>query len=85
MYWFHADKDTYRQLLDDQGFKVPWERFFPQGDGGHTLIMGQTERTTPMERSAIRDATYEETFLLTDLIRQSFRNVAMRFGLIPEF
>lgn len=43
MYWSHADKDTYRQMLADAGFAILWERFIPESDGGHVLILAQVE------------------------------------------
>jgi SAM-dependent methyltransferase len=41
MYWSHADTATYRQWLQDQGFVICWERFVPEGDGGHSLFLAQ--------------------------------------------
>lgn len=41
MYWSHADAATYRQWCEDQGFRVCWARFVPEGEGGHTLILAQ--------------------------------------------
>jgi SAM-dependent methyltransferase len=39
MYWSHADRDTYLNWLTSIGFQVVWERFIPEGDGGHPLFM----------------------------------------------
>jgi SAM-dependent methyltransferase len=41
MYWSHADAATYRQWLIEQGFVICWERFVPEGDGGHSLFLVQ--------------------------------------------
>jgi SAM-dependent methyltransferase len=41
MYWSHADAATYRQWCEDQGFRICWTRFVPEGDGGHTLLLAQ--------------------------------------------
>ena len=41
MYWSHADEETYLRWLDEIGFAVQWTRFIPEGDGGHTLILGR--------------------------------------------
>jgi len=30
-------------LFADQGFAVLWDRFIPEGDGGHTLILAQAQ------------------------------------------
>ena len=38
MYWSHADRDTYLSWFSAQGLRVEWERFIPEGDGGHPLF-----------------------------------------------
>jgi SAM-dependent methyltransferase len=42
MYWSHADRDTYVRWLADSGFAIEWERFVPEGDGGHVLVLAST-------------------------------------------
>lgn len=39
MWWSHADAATYRRWLADAGLVVEEERFVPEGDGGHTLVV----------------------------------------------
>lgn len=39
MYWSHAATDDYRTWLKGAGFSIAWERFVPEGEGGHTLMM----------------------------------------------
>ena len=41
MYWSHADKDTYRRMLAEHGFDILWERFIPEDNTGHTLMLTQ--------------------------------------------
>ena len=41
MYWSHADRETYLQWLENAGFNVCWERFVPEGNSGHTLILSR--------------------------------------------
>ena len=43
MYWSHADAATYEDWLVENGFVIHWTRFIPEGDGGHTLILAQTQ------------------------------------------
>ena len=38
MFWDHADRATYHQWLEADGFEILWSRFMPEGRGGHTLI-----------------------------------------------
>jgi len=38
MYWSHADQDTYLRWFSEQNLKVVWERFIPEGKGGHPLF-----------------------------------------------
>jgi SAM-dependent methyltransferase len=40
-YWSHADAATYQQWCEDQGFRICWARFVPEGNGGHTLLLAQ--------------------------------------------
>ena len=42
MYWSHADRDTYLAWLTQAGFEIEWDRFVPEGDGGHTLVLART-------------------------------------------
>ena len=41
MYWSQADRQTYLRWLESSGFEVIWDRFIPEGDGGHTLIFAK--------------------------------------------
>jgi len=41
MYWSHADTATYQQWCEDQGFRICWTRFIPEGNGGHILLLAQ--------------------------------------------
>jgi SAM-dependent methyltransferase len=41
MYWSHADRETYLAWLTEAGFLVEWDRFVPEGDGGHTLVLAR--------------------------------------------
>ncbi len=43
MYWSHADGDTYRGWLADNGFEIVQETFHPEGDGGFTVLLAQRE------------------------------------------
>lgn len=39
MFWDHADADTYLAWLRESGFTPVWQRFIPEGDSGHALIL----------------------------------------------
>ena len=41
MYWSHADRDTYIRWLENTGFIVIWDRFIPEGNSGHSLILAR--------------------------------------------
>ena len=41
MYWSQVDRATYIQWLEASGFVVLWDRFIPEGDGGHTLLFSK--------------------------------------------
>ena len=41
MYWSHADAPTYRAWLREIGFDLVWDRFVPEGEGGHTLVLAR--------------------------------------------
>jgi len=41
MYWSHADRDTYLHWLVEEGLVIHWDRFVPEGDGGHTLFLAR--------------------------------------------
>lgn len=41
MYWSHADAATYRQWYAANGLEVVREDFLPEGDGGHTVLLGR--------------------------------------------
>lgn len=46
MFWSHADAATYRQWLTEIGFSLHWDRFIPEGDSGHTLLLAQKPLTS---------------------------------------
>ncbi len=39
MFWSHEDRDTYIKWITDAGLFIEWDRFIPEGDSGHTLIL----------------------------------------------
>jgi cyclopropane fatty-acyl-phospholipid synthase-like methyltransferase len=41
MYWSHADRDTYLRWFEEAGLTALWDRFVPEDEGGHTLILAQ--------------------------------------------
>jgi len=41
MFWDHADRDTYREWLSEVGLSPLWDRFVPEGNVGHTLVLAQ--------------------------------------------
>ena len=41
MFWDHADRDTYLHWLGEEGLDVAWDRFIPEGDGGHVLVLAR--------------------------------------------
>ena len=41
MYWSIADSDTYSVWLREMGYRVIWNRFVPEGKGGHSLFLAQ--------------------------------------------
>lgn len=41
MFWDHADRDTYREWLGEAGLSPLWDRFVPEGNAGHTLVLAQ--------------------------------------------
>jgi hypothetical protein len=41
MFWDHAGTDTYRDWLRAAGLTPLWDRFVPEGQGGHSLILAQ--------------------------------------------
>ena len=41
MYWSHTDRDTYLHWLEDAGFRICWDRFIPEENSGHTLILSR--------------------------------------------
>ena len=41
MYWSHADKKMYLKWLTERGFMVLWDRFIPEGNGGHILLLAR--------------------------------------------
>jgi SAM-dependent methyltransferase len=55
MYWSHADRDTYLAWLKEAGFEVLWTRFIPEGDSGHTLVLGKKPPPYPPPRAGEGD------------------------------
>ena len=41
MFWDHADRETYLAWLADAGLAPVWDRFVPEGNVGHTLVLAQ--------------------------------------------
>jgi cyclopropane fatty-acyl-phospholipid synthase-like methyltransferase len=41
MFWDHADRDTYLTWLTEAGLAPVWDRFVPEGNAGHTLVLAQ--------------------------------------------
>ena len=41
MYWSHTDKDSYQRMLTEHGFAILSDRFIPEGDAGHVLMLAQ--------------------------------------------
>jgi len=41
MFWDHADASTYLTWLRALGFDVLWDRFVPEGEVGHTLVLAR--------------------------------------------
>jgi SAM-dependent methyltransferase len=39
MFWDHADNATYVEWLERAGLRPQWNRFIPEGDAGHTLVL----------------------------------------------
>lgn len=39
LYWSHEGKEYYQNIFDSLGFETIWERFVPEGDGGHALFL----------------------------------------------
>ena len=50
MFWDHADRMTYLEWLDQAGLTPVWDRFVPEGQGGHTLVLAR--RSNLLELSA---------------------------------
>ena len=44
MYWSHTGADTYQKWLTTAGFSVRWNRFIPEGKGGHSLFLCEKPR-----------------------------------------
>lgn len=45
MYWSHADEASYVAWLVENGFEMLWRDFFPEGSGGHVILLAR--RTHP--------------------------------------
>lgn len=41
MFWDHADRETYLVWLAEARLAPLWDRFVPEGTGGHTLVLAQ--------------------------------------------
>ncbi len=41
MYWSHADRATYLRWIEKVGFQFCRERFIPEGNGGHLMLLLQ--------------------------------------------
>jgi SAM-dependent methyltransferase len=41
MFWDHADAQTYLGWLQEIGFMPVWNRFIPEGESGHALILSR--------------------------------------------
>jgi len=41
MYWNHIDAAMYKLWLTDLGFVIRMERFIPEGETGHTMLLAQ--------------------------------------------
>jgi len=41
MFWDHADRETYLAWLTEAGLAPVWDRFVPEGNVGHTLVLAQ--------------------------------------------
>jgi predicted SAM-dependent methyltransferase len=44
MFWSHAEAKTYQLWLTELGFKLHQNKFIPEGDGGHQLILAQKSK-----------------------------------------
>jgi SAM-dependent methyltransferase len=41
MFWDHADRATYLAWLAEAGLRPVWDRFVPEGNVGHTLVLAR--------------------------------------------
>jgi SAM-dependent methyltransferase len=41
MFWDHADTATYLRWLQESRLRPIWDRYIPEGDSGHTLVLAQ--------------------------------------------
>jgi len=46
MFWDHAGTGSYLDWLEEAGFTPLWDRFVPEGDGGHSLILARAANVT---------------------------------------
>jgi SAM-dependent methyltransferase len=46
MFWEHAETGSYLDWLEEAGFTPVWDRFVPEGDGGHSLILARAATVT---------------------------------------
>jgi cyclopropane fatty-acyl-phospholipid synthase-like methyltransferase len=42
--WDHAGTSSYLDWLEEAGFTPQWDRFIPEGEGGHSLILARAAR-----------------------------------------
>jgi SAM-dependent methyltransferase len=47
MFWDHADTATYLRWLAAAGLAPIWDRYVPEGDSGHSLILSRASGRTP--------------------------------------
>ena len=45
MYWSHSEAGAYRRWFEEVGLRIVQEGFLPEGDGGHTVLLGQKAGT----------------------------------------
>jgi hypothetical protein len=41
MFWDHADTATYLRWLSEARLTPIWDRYVPEGDSGHSLVLAQ--------------------------------------------
>jgi hypothetical protein len=43
MFWDHTDDATYLSWFTEAGLIPQWNRFVPEGESGHTLVLAQRQ------------------------------------------